>query len=32
MARTATPEEVAEEMKIPVADRVTPYHMFTYEE
>lgn len=31
-ARTATAEEVAEEMKVGVADRVTPYHMFTYEE
>lgn len=30
--RQATPEEIAEEMKVPVADRVTPYHMFTYEE
>ena len=31
-ARTATPEEVAEEMKVPVEDRVTPYHMYSYEE
>jgi hypothetical protein len=31
-ARQATPEEIAEEMKVPVADRVTPYHRFTYEE
>jgi len=30
--RQATPEEIAEEMKVPVADRVTPYHMFTYEQ
>ena len=29
---TATPEEVAEEMKVPLADRVTPYHNLTYEE
>jgi tRNA/tmRNA/rRNA uracil-C5-methylase (TrmA/RlmC/RlmD family) len=31
-ARHATPEEIAEEMKVPVADRVTPYHMFTYQQ
>ena len=31
-ARHATPEEIAEEMKVPVADRVTPYHRFTYEQ
>lgn len=30
--RTATPEEIAEEMKVPVADRVTPYHKLQYEE
>ncbi|TNV80921.1 hypothetical protein FGO68_gene17410 [Halteria grandinella] len=31
-ARTATAEEVAEEIKVPVVDRVTPYWKYTYEE
>lgn len=31
-SRNATPEEIAEEMKIPLADRVTPYHHLTYAE
>lgn len=31
-ARTATAEEIAEEMKVGVADRVTPYHSLSYEE
>jgi len=31
-ARIATPEEIAEEMKVPVEDRVTPYHKFSYPE
>ena len=30
--KVATPEEIAEEMKVPLADRVTPYHRLTYEE
>lgn len=30
--RTATPEEIAEEMKTPLADRVTPYHHLNYAE
>lgn len=31
-SRTATAEEIAEEMKVPLADRVTPYHHMTYAE
>ncbi len=31
-ARTATPEEIVEEMKVPVEDRVTPYHKLSYPE
>ena len=31
-SRNATPEEIAEEMKTPLADRVTPYHHLTYAE
>ena len=31
-SRNATPEDIAEEMKIPLADRVTPYHHLTYAE
>ena len=30
--RNATAEEIAEEMKVPLADRVTPYHHLTYAE
>ena len=30
--RSATPEEIAEEMKVPVIDRVTPYHKLAYPE
>jgi len=31
-SRAATAEEIAEEMKVPLADRVTPYHHLSYEE
>lgn len=31
-SRQATAEEIAEEMKVPLDDRVTPYHKLSYEE
>lgn len=31
-SRVASKEEIEEEMKVSLADRVTPYHSFTYKE
>ena len=31
-SRQATPEEIEQEMKVPLADRVTPYHHLSYAE